>query len=125
MQENAVCQYTIELAVSGMRNGPPGVMGHADRLARLRNNQAAWHALQWTSLKDVSMLHGSLYELCGGVLAQSTHTGGGGLVFRRLPSHYRSIQEQVWSLELDFMLRDFTLDPAQDLLVLVAQPILR
>lgn len=71
------------------------------------------------------MLQGSLYELYGGVLVQSNHLGGRGLVFRVLPSHYRNIEEHVWSLDLDLMLRDFTLDPAQDLLVLIAQPILR
>lgn len=100
-------------------------MGHADRLSVLRNSQAAWYTLQWTALKDVRMLQGTLYELSGGVLAQSDHFGGHGLVFRRLPSHYRSIQEHVWSLDLDLILRDFTLDPAQDLLVLIAQPVLR
>jgi len=100
-------------------------MGHADRLTMLRNSQAAWHTLQWTALKDVRMLQGSLYELYGGVLVQSNHLGGRSLVFRRLPSHYRNIEEHVWSLDLDFILRDFTLDPAQDLLVLIAQPILR
>jgi hypothetical protein len=125
VQENASCQYAIELAVSGVQNGPPSAIGHADRLIMLRNSQAAWHTLQWTSLKDVRMLQGSLYELCGGVLVQSTHSGGRGLVFRRLPSHYRNIEEHVWSLDLDSTLRDFTLDPAQDLLVLIAQPVLR
>ena len=108
-----------------MRNGPPSVMGHADRLAMLRNNQAAWHTLQWTALKDVRMLQGSLYELYGGVLVQSNHLGSSSLVFRRLPSRCRSIEEHVWSLDLDFILRDFTLDPAQDLLVLIAKPVLR
>ena len=108
-----------------MKNGPPSTVCHADRLMMLRNSQAAWHALQWTALKDVRMLQGSLYELYGGVLVQSNQLGGHGLVFRRLPSYYRNIEEHVWSLELDFVLRDFTLDPAQDLLVLIAQPVLR
>ncbi|KAG9314232.1 hypothetical protein JVU11DRAFT_5019 [Chiua virens] len=45
--------------------------------------------------------------------------------FVRLPSHYRSIEEHVWPLDLDFVLRDFTLDPAQDLLVLIGQPLSR
>ncbi|KAG6381041.1 hypothetical protein JVT61DRAFT_5437 [Boletus reticuloceps] len=125
VRENASCQYTIEMAVFGMRNGPPSVMGHADRLTILQDSQSAWHTLQWTASKDVRMLQGSLYELYGGVLVQSDHQGGHGLVFRRLPSHYRSIKEHVWSLHLDLNLRDFTLDPAQDLLVLIAQPILR
>lgn len=108
-----------------MRNGPPSVMGHADRLSMLRDGQAAWHTLQWFASKDVRMSQGSLYELYGGVLAQSNYSSGRGLVFRRLPSQYRSIQEHVWSLELDFILRDFTFDPAHDLLVLIGQPVLR
>lgn len=108
-----------------MQDGPPSVMCHADRLTMLRNSQAAWHALQWTAVTDIKMLQGSLYELYGGVLVQSDHLGGSSLVFRRLPSRFRSIEEHVWSLALGFILRDFTLDPAQDLLVLIAQPILR
>lgn len=107
-----------------MQNGPPSVLGHADRLTMLRNSQAAWHTLQWTASKDVRMFQGSLYELYGGVLVQSNQLSGRGLVFRRLPSHYRRIEEHVWSLDLDLNLRDFTLDPAQDLLVLIAQPVL-
>ena len=108
-----------------MQNGPPGVLGHTDRLTMLRNSQTAWQTLQWTGFKDVRMMQGSLYELYGGVLAQSTQSSGCGLVFRRLPSHYRGIKEHVWSLELDLILRDFTLDPAQDLLILIAQPVVR
>ncbi|KAF9229120.1 hypothetical protein BS17DRAFT_771061 [Gyrodon lividus] len=124
IEQNALLQYIIELAVSGMQNGPHSVMDHANRLAALRNSQAAWNTLQFTGLKDIRMLQGSLYELYGGVLVQSNHLGG--LVFRRLPSHYRGIDEHVWSLDLpDVNLRDFTLDPAQDLLVLIARPLLR
>ncbi|KAF9244554.1 hypothetical protein BU15DRAFT_85930 [Melanogaster broomeanus] len=124
IKQNALLQYTIELAVGGMQNGPPGVMAHVNRLTTLRNSQAAWNKLKWTDWKDVPMLQGTLYELYGGILVQSTHLGG--LVFRRLPSHYRGIEEHVWSLDLhDVTLRDFTLDPAQDLLVLIARPVLR
>ncbi|KIJ68199.1 hypothetical protein HYDPIDRAFT_145979 [Hydnomerulius pinastri MD-312] len=123
-EQTAVLQYTIELAVAGVEDGPPSSMEPASRLATLRNSQAAWNSLRWTGVKDVPMLRGSLYELYGGVLVQSTHLGG--LVFRRLPSQFRGIEEYTWSLDLpDLDLRDFSLDPAQDLLVLISRPLLR
>ncbi|KIJ07214.1 hypothetical protein PAXINDRAFT_103051, partial [Paxillus involutus ATCC 200175] len=124
VEQNALLQYTIELAISGMQNGPPSAMGHANRLTALRNSQTAWNKLQWTGTKDIPLLQGNLYELSGGIFVQSNHLGG--LEFRRLPSHYRGIDEHVWSLDLpDVDLRDFALDPAQDLLVLIARPLLR
>jgi hypothetical protein len=48
----------------------------------------------------------------------------GTLTFIRLPSDLRSIEEKVWTLgpELGLVLRDFGMDPSQDLLVLIQSP---
>ena len=63
---------------------------------------------------------GGLWELYGGVLAQGHHSG---ITFRRLPSTYRSIEPAEWSIDdISHPLRDFGMDPAQDLLVLVESP---
>lgn len=70
------------------------------------------------------MLRGNLWELYGGILAQSDINDT--ICFRRLPSRIRGIEETVWSVSTSGLdLRDFTLDPAQDLLVLIARPRLR
>ncbi|KAG5653347.1 hypothetical protein H0H81_000969 [Sphagnurus paluster] len=64
------------------------------------------------------MSRAGLWELCSGVLAQNNPDKS--LTFHRLPSLYRSIEEKEWTLEgFGFPLRDFGMDPSQDLLVLV------
>lgn len=58
----------------------------------------------------------------GGVLAQSDEEGG--ISFFRLPSDLRSIEEKQWSLGPSFpcLVRDFGMDPSQDLLILIENP---
>ncbi|KAI6047748.1 hypothetical protein EDC04DRAFT_2863936 [Pisolithus marmoratus] len=100
-------QYTLELEVAGQQD----------------NSLTAWRALQWTSVKDIPMLPGNLWELYGGILAQSESESNLTIRFRRLPSQIREIEEHNWSVStFDMDLRDFTMDPAQDLLVLIARP---
>ena len=67
------------------------------------------------------MESGGLWELYGGVLAQSTEEGT--LTFIQLPSDLRSIEEEVWTLgNFGLVVRDFGMDPSQDLLVLIQSP---
>ncbi|KAI6162075.1 hypothetical protein EDD17DRAFT_1776906 [Pisolithus thermaeus] len=97
----------------------PSIFSH--KLAALRRYQDAWGTLQWTNTKDIPMLRGNVWELYGGVLALSDLNRT--IRFRRLPSQIREIEEHVWSVStFDMDLRDFTIDPAQDLLVLIARP---
>jgi hypothetical protein len=66
---------------------------------------------------------GRLWELYGGVLGLSTPEDA--LVFHQLPSDLRSIDQKIWTIGPDFGIRDmrdFTMDPAQDLLVLFETP---
>lgn len=93
------------------------------RLQILRNHQSAWHDLHWGEDKRIKMLRGGLWELYGGVLAQSNPEGN--LVFARLPSTFRSIEEKHWVITTDnlgFAVRDFGMDTSQDLLVLIENP---
>ncbi|KAI6153701.1 hypothetical protein BKA82DRAFT_4093052 [Pisolithus tinctorius] len=119
--ESSLLQYTLELSVAGKQDNPRSSLDFSRKLAVLRQHQAAWGALQWANTCDIPMLRGGLWELYGGVLAQSDSDLT--LRFRRLPSQIRGIEEHVWSVSTsDVDLRDFTMDPAQDLLVLIARP---
>ncbi|KAH7885925.1 hypothetical protein F5I97DRAFT_1936881 [Phlebopus sp. FC_14] len=121
VDENVSCRYSIELAAAAMEDGPSGSVGAATRLAILRSSQAAWNALDWKEALDLPMQNGNLWELYGGVLAQSNGTDK--LQFLRLPSHYREIRKHIWTISLPGIhLRDFTMDPSQGLLVLIARP---
>lgn len=67
--------------------------------------------------QTIPLLEGPLWELCGGVLAQSD--GRRDLDFWQLPSTIRGIPAKEWGVDVDFDIADFTLDPSQDLLVAV------
>ncbi|EMD42146.1 hypothetical protein CERSUDRAFT_147732 [Gelatoporia subvermispora B] len=119
----AALQYKIELGVAGMENGPSRApFGTADRLARLKKHQQAWDALQsHEPIRWISMEERGVWELYGNVLAQAKDPTT--LCFQQLPSIIRGIDSKEWTLEnFDFVIRDFGMDPAQDLLVLVQSP---
>ncbi|KAG1757742.1 hypothetical protein EDB19DRAFT_1891444 [Suillus lakei] len=117
--EGERAQYEIELAVSGMMDGPPSLLTTSDRLALLKERNAAWESLKWVESQDIPMMGGHIWELYGDVFAQSSTPDV--LHFRQLPSKYRKIEEKTWGVALDIHVRDFTMDPAQDLLVLIEQ----
>lgn len=115
------CQYIIELAVAGMVDGPISSTVRSERLQRLREHQAAWRMLRWRSEKTLPMLDGGVWELYGGVLARARgrHT----LVFTRLPAEIRGISEQQWEITPPGIqaIRDFAIEPACDLLVIIEE----
>ncbi|OBZ79706.1 hypothetical protein A0H81_00991 [Grifola frondosa] len=122
IDEDAALQYKIELAVAGMEDGPPSARSPAERLAKLKARQAAWNSLQPSSQKTIPMLRGEVWELYGGVLAQAR--GPQSLAFRQLPSDIRGIEEKEWMIEdVGIAIRDFGMDPAQDLLVVIETPL--
>ncbi|KAF8640379.1 hypothetical protein AX17_000049 [Amanita inopinata Kibby_2008] len=113
-------QYKIELAISGQEDG-----GHytvATRRTMLKQHQAAWDDLQWTRDRRVPMFHGGLWELYGNVLAQNSPDRAT-LYFKQLPSQCRGVEERDWTIDVrSYRLRDFGMDPAQNLLILVEHP---
>ncbi|KAF5312727.1 hypothetical protein D9619_002879 [Psilocybe cf. subviscida] len=117
----AALQYTIELAVSGQRNNChyDPVDSSKEKLDRLKKHQEAWKELKWSRDLKIPMSSGGLWEIYGGVLAQNTEQGE--IQFYQLPSDLRGIEEKRWTLPGDFgfVVRDFSMDPGQDLLVLV------
>ncbi|TFY52154.1 hypothetical protein EVJ58_g10171 [Rhodofomes roseus] len=121
-KESAVLQYKAELAKAGLEDHPtPRPLSAAERTQLLRKHQAAWSSLDISYEEVVPMLVGQTWELYGGVLAQGPDQSS--LRFRQLPSALRGIEDKEWTIEdLGFEIRDFAMDPAQELLVAIQMP---
>lgn len=126
VDESPSVQYTIELAVCGMEDGARTRLSAASKLALLKERNAAWEALQWAESQDLTLPQSDnmAWELCAGVYAQFSVPGASTMCLYRLPSQYRNIPASSWRIPLLSDTKDFTMDPSQDLLVLVEKPIL-
>lgn len=62
-----------------------------------------------------------IYETFGGVYARNNGYEKRGLSFIRLPSVIGDTRAEVWHLDMGFTVKDFCMDPAQDLLIVVQQ----
>jgi len=106
-----------------MQDGPPSAVSLVDRLDKLRKHREAWDTLTWTQDDSIKIPRGNVWELYGGVLAQCRRENT--IMFWQLPSTYRGIGARHWSVHLDeneIKVRDFSMDPSQDLLVVVESP---
>lgn len=112
-------KYQIALCAGGLSDGPPSLLTPSDRLKLLQNHQLAWKRLRWSYHEAIEMHTGGLWELYGNMLVQSKGRARRHLLFHQLPSRLRGIEERKWELRTEFMLRDFGIDPSQDLLVLL------
>ena len=117
---SAEFEYKIELALAGCEDGPRSELSYATRLERVKEYQAAWKEVNWRSEQVVPMLMGGVWELYGGVLAQAR--GRETLVFKQIPSEIKGIEEKDWECHVGFNIRDFGMDPSQDLLVCIERP---
>ncbi|KAH9162781.1 hypothetical protein EDB89DRAFT_2024253 [Lactarius sanguifluus] len=100
-----------------MENGPPGGLTTSERLELLKNYSASWKNLEWNEHTTIPLPEGSLWELYGNVWAHSR--GSDAIEFIQLPSRLRGIPMRQWTLRFDYDLRDFGMDPSQNLLVTV------
>ncbi|KJA25876.1 hypothetical protein HYPSUDRAFT_37363 [Hypholoma sublateritium FD-334 SS-4] len=120
IQGTSPLKYKIGLAIRGKKDGPrKTAMSSAGRLARLDKHTSAWKNLKWSREITIPMEDGTLWEIFGGVLVQSTNDNR--LKFWQLPSDLRGIEEKIWTLGPDFgfTVADVAMDPLQDLLVLI------
>ncbi|KZT30761.1 hypothetical protein NEOLEDRAFT_1054001 [Neolentinus lepideus HHB14362 ss-1] len=120
VKETANLQYNIELEANGLVDGPRNDLSSAEKLDMLRQRQTAWERMEWVEQRTISMANGNLYELYGGVFAQSLAERS--LVFKRLPSRYRQIEERTWTIgDVGVDMRDFSIDPGQNLLAIIEE----
>jgi len=120
-----IIQYTIELEINGMEMNPNNDWPVADSLKRLRQHQSGWERLEGSNgLKEpivIPMQRGNLWDLYGGVLAQSDPAGR--FHFTKLTSTSYNIQQEDWEISPDTpVVSEFGMDPGQDLLVWITSP---
>jgi hypothetical protein len=90
----------------------------------LAQYQQRWSDLEWATELQVEVMGGNQWELYGNVLAQDTPDRST-IRFKQLPSQSRNIQERDWTVGVKGVrMRDFMMDPAQDLLVILEEPLL-
>ena len=116
-------QYRIELAADGLVDGLPGgpAPTTAARLDLLLERRAAWRALRPGRRAAVALAgHCHAYELVGGLFAKALEEFGAArrLVASWLPSSIAAETRLVVD-DLGVRIKDFALDPAQDLIVLL------
>ncbi|EIW80131.1 hypothetical protein CONPUDRAFT_73321 [Coniophora puteana RWD-64-598 SS2] len=122
IEENDAVRYDFELQAACLRDAPSGgnvTVGTASRLAMLQAHRRAWDALSWSTPAPEHLFTSPDTEkwlLVGDVLCIA---GPKLIQCIRLPSSIRNIELQEWKVEHTLEKYEFTVDPAQDLLVLV------
>ncbi|KAL4253990.1 hypothetical protein ABKN59_003052 [Abortiporus biennis] len=119
IKDTVAFQYKVELYASKHLDVPQNKLSKATKLNILKRYRKIWKTFPTESFKceDIPLMEGPLWELAGGVLAQSK--GRRILELHRFESTLRRIPKKMWSIEVDFDIADFSMDVAQDLLVAV------
>ncbi len=100
-----------------MVDGPPSQLSTSERLSLLRSYETSWKNLDWNAHISLPLPVGNLWELYGNVWGHSK--GDDAIFFIQIPSRLRNVPLRQWTTRLDFPLRDFGIDPSQDLLVAI------
>ncbi|TFK72775.1 hypothetical protein BDN72DRAFT_835875 [Pluteus cervinus] len=122
IKKSVALQYKIELYACNMVDGPPSNVVKAARLRMLHAHQRAWRRIEWSGrssipLSEPEVSTESAWEFLGGVLGLAA---GQRLRFIQVPSALRGIEEKHWVIEnIGFRIKDFGMDPAQDLLSII------
>jgi hypothetical protein len=123
VEASSALRYIVELAGSGMCDGPPNDIVPAERLRRLLGMQTAWKTSAWTLVDDFPYSREPRVVATSGnlvVFQSSLSRSTVELILLRFPSKSRGIPEQIWYLDLnsiEYGLKAFCADDSQDLLV--------
>ncbi len=125
ISENVQLQYAIELGATGMVDRPTPSVTTSTKLERLRALNHAWTVNGTLRLREMINIPSPFpsYDLQKGVLTLADLTDLDPTVFRsvqfhKLQSWLHNTAPERWSTEdLGMTARDFTTDPALDLIV--------
>lgn len=105
-----------------MIDGPASDVVNLTRLRMLAAHQQAWRSVEWSQTTEITLTAAevsleSAWEFLGGVLGLAA---GCRLRFIQVPSALRGIKEKQWVIEdIGFTIKDFGMDPSQDLLIIL------
>lgn len=118
LKDSLLLRYETQLVVANMKDGLSSTCPTAIRLDKLKAHQDAWNHLKWSEPLSYSMSTFRIWEIIGGFIAlcmPEEHL----IRLNRLPSVYRGISPQEWTIPFDVKVEDFSIDPSADLLVAV------
>lgn len=103
-----------------MVDGVSGPFHVATRFEKLRSLQRSWNGMQEPASTVLNLdQHIPIYDLQKGILSIAMWESSS-IQFYRLPSRVNEIEEQTWSIPEDGVrTRDFTTDPANDMIVIL------
>ena len=123
-------QYAVELSLCQMvAVDPPSRMSINAQRKLLAQREARWRALRWEKIHTLPIPRGGpIYEFVGGIYCNALgvvdeRRASSAISFYQLPSTAADQGDRVrsWTLSVSGMdVIDFSIDPSQDLLVLVA-----
>ncbi|KAJ3798225.1 hypothetical protein GGU11DRAFT_820755 [Lentinula aff. detonsa] len=123
INDSSALQFTIELSRCRMNAAPTSELSFASRLRLLRDREYAWRTLNPKSRHQLKLAHsGTIYEFAGGVygVGKEIERRTAFITFYDLPSVASGTQRSIKHTFSETNVVDFTMDPAQDLLVLVS-----
>ncbi|KAF8830480.1 hypothetical protein HHX47_DHR2000810 [Lentinula edodes] len=123
INESSALQFTIELARCRMKPAPTSKLPISSRLRILRDRENSWRTFSPKSQHKLKLNHsGTVYEFAGGVygIGKEIDRRTAYITFYDLHSVMSGAQRSITHTFTDVNVIDFTMDPAQDLLVLVS-----
>ncbi|GAW05157.1 hypothetical protein LENED_006997 [Lentinula edodes] len=123
INESSALQFTIELARCRMKPAPTSKLPISSRLRILRDRENAWRTFSPKSQHKFKLNHsGTVYEFTGGFygIGKEIDRRTAYITFYDLHSVMSGAQRSITHTFTDVNVIDFTMDPAQDLLVLVS-----
>ncbi|KAF9078827.1 hypothetical protein BDP27DRAFT_1412765 [Rhodocollybia butyracea] len=125
INDSSALQFAIELSRCRMVSALPSVSEppFSSRLRTLRNRENAWMTFSPSSRHKINLANpGRIYEFASGVYgtAKEINNHTASITFYDLPSIESGQQRSLTHSFTDLNVVDFTIDPAQDLIVLVS-----
>ncbi|KAI0316073.1 hypothetical protein OF83DRAFT_1173238 [Amylostereum chailletii] len=114
--------YHLALGYTGMSDSTSATVSLSTRYGHLGVSHALWSLLQPIASKTSSLSEGVQFTMSsGGIMAFYRDDWNKGILFRRLPSQARLIEEYSWKIDVPTGTLQFRMDPSQDLLAVAVR----
>ncbi|KAF8333538.1 uncharacterized protein EI90DRAFT_3052317 [Cantharellus anzutake] len=120
IDSSLLLQYLTELGCHGKVEGCSANLTTAEKLQELLLHEHRWGNLEPHSVCEIEPPTNHIYEFACSVIGTGPRRSPMSLFFAELPSAVHGTPVRTWThQDPSLLLRDFTMDPSQDLLVLL------